>query len=87
MIGSKSIESTGRAGYDRIHYTLSPSVLLNNKYYRLMTMREPKRVRTDATGRVSLPSIAASSQERGNHYVARGRTTNVPGMAWHACVR
>ena len=47
-------------------------------------MREPKRARTDATGAVSMPNVAASSQERGNYYAGRGRVTYVPGEFWHA---
>ena len=44
-------------------------------------MREPKRARTDTSAAVPTPVIAISSQERGNHYVARGRTTIVPGKS------
>ncbi len=47
----------------------------------LMAMREPKRARTDASAAASTPVIATNSQERGNHYVARGRTTIVPGKS------
>ena len=47
-------------------------------------MREPKRARTDAAGAVSMPNVAASSQERGNYYAGRGRVTYVPGEFWHA---
>lgn len=44
-------------------------------------MREAKRARTNPPSAVPTSLVAASSQERGNHYVARGRTTIVPGKA------
>ena len=49
---------------------------------KLMAMREPKRARTDAKGVGESLNIVASAQERGNCYVARGRTVHVTGRAF-----
>ena len=48
----------------------------------LMAMRELKRARTDANATGGSRNIAACPQERGNCYVARGRTVHVTGKAF-----
>ena len=57
------------------------SVLSRGHHQKLMAMREAKRARIDPPSAAPTSIVAASSQERGNHYVARGRTTIVPGRA------
>ena len=49
--------------------------------HKLMAMRELKRARTDAKTTGGSREIPACPQERGNCYVARGRTVHVTGKA------
>ena len=48
---------------------------------KLMAMRELKRARTDANATGGSRNATACPQERGNCYVARGRTVHVTGKA------
>ena len=51
---------------------------------KLMAMRELKRARTDANATGGSRNSSACPQERGNCYVARGRTVHVTGKSFRA---
>ena len=85
MLYERSVLLNSKVFCSRTSHAFIGGITHHGPLQKLSTdMREPKRARTDATGAISMPNVATSSQERGNYYAGRGRVTYVPGEFWHA---